>query len=162
MKVIVAVDDSPYSKHLTDSVVQRHWPDDAQFRVLTVIEPIDPELLKRFQPAELQEIVAHRKHHAEQICERTRHAIQEKVPHALVHYEIREGDPRNEVLQSATDWQADRIIVGAKGRQVCPQYLLGSVSRAICANASCSVEIIRDKTAGVKSTEEPKVRATVK
>jgi nucleotide-binding universal stress UspA family protein len=162
MKVIVAVDDSPYSKHLTDAIGHRHWPEDTQFRVLNVIEPINSELLKTLEPCERQEIVSRRKHHAETVCDKARHAIIESVPHASVHYEIREGDPRTQILESATDWQANRIMVGAKGRQVCPHYLLGSVSRAIATHAGCSVEIVREQTAAPKSAPEKSSRAAVK
>lgn len=54
-----------------------------------------------------------------------------------------EGDPKKVILDQAERWQADTIFLGARGLRVMDRILLGSVSAAIAARASCSVEVVR-------------------
>ncbi|MBX9878820.1 MAG: universal stress protein [Candidatus Obscuribacterales bacterium] len=152
MKVIVAIDDSPYSKHVVDTVVRRHWLPDTQFKVLTVIESLyigdEDDVLKE----QLINLRARRHEHMTELCAQIRDRLEEHIPTAKAHFEVREGDPKVEIIEAAIDWSADQILVGAHGRNICPHFLLGSVSRTIAAHAPCSVEIVRAKTgAGTKS-----------
>lgn len=144
MKVILAIDDSPYSQHVLTAVCKRKWPSDCQFKLLTVIEPTNMfvETKDKTMPEEIKE---KRNNHASSFCEAARHKLMEHHPEAQVHYEIREGSPKKEIIDAACEWSSDKILIGAHGRDVCPHWLLGSVSRAVAAHAPCTVEIIRDK-----------------
>ena len=56
---------------------------------------------------------------------------------------VRDGDPKRVLLAEAERWGADCIFVGAKGHTRLDKVLLGSVSAAVAARASCSVEVVR-------------------
>ncbi len=56
---------------------------------------------------------------------------------------VREGDPKMVILDCATEWRADLIVVGSHGRKGVTRFLLGSVSEAVARHAYCSVEIVR-------------------
>lgn len=57
---------------------------------------------------------------------------------------VREGNPKKVLVEEAENWSADCIFVGAtKFNDVLTKYLLGSVSSAVVARASCSVEVVR-------------------
>jgi nucleotide-binding universal stress UspA family protein len=56
---------------------------------------------------------------------------------------VREGDPRTEIVDEATEWRADLIVVGSHGHTGLTRLLLGSVAQAVVAHAPCSVEVVR-------------------
>lgn len=65
-----------------------------------------------------------------------------------VSREIVEGDPKRTLLEEAERWGADSIFVGATGLHRVAQLLLGSVPTALCAQANCSVEVVRASFTG--------------
>lgn len=144
MKIIVAIDDSPYSEYLVSAIGKRSWPVDTQFKVLSVIEPAEAQLVDELALQAKRELVSRRKHHAEKLTGAIRKKIEAHVPDAIVHCEIRNGDPRREIIAAAAEWEADRILIGARGRSVCPQLSLGSVSREVTRHAHCTVEVVRE------------------
>jgi nucleotide-binding universal stress UspA family protein len=48
------------------------------------------------------------------------------------------------ILDSATDWKADLVVVGARGHGSLERFLLGSVSRAVVHGASLPVLVVRN------------------
>jgi nucleotide-binding universal stress UspA family protein len=56
---------------------------------------------------------------------------------------VREGDPKMVILDCATEWRTDLIVVGSHGRKGLTRFVLGSVSEAVARHAHCSVEIVR-------------------
>src|SRR5687768_9775633 len=60
---------------------------------------------------------------------------------------IREGNPKEILVDEAESWGADTIFVGAtKFDDFLTKYLLGSVSSAVVTRAHCSVEVVRVKS----------------
>jgi nucleotide-binding universal stress UspA family protein len=53
------------------------------------------------------------------------------------------GDAKTKILENATKWGADLIVVGSHGWKGLNRFLLGSVSEAVARHAPCSVEIVR-------------------
>jgi nucleotide-binding universal stress UspA family protein len=145
MKVLVALDQSSHSEFLIKTAIRRKWPADTQFKIVSVIEPIDQELEDASWLQLSEAVNRRRKEQAESLCERARHEIEKHVPTASVHYEVKEGDPCCQVINAAIDWQADKILIGSHSKTVCPHNFLGSVSRAVSQHAPCSVEVLRDK-----------------
>lgn len=146
MKVLLAVDDSPYSKQVVDSILKRRWPERTKFKVLTVLEPLGApakECGADFADS-LSQIHERRQAAARHLCEKICRRITSIMPAADAHFEIREGLPHQEIINASVEWPADSILVGAHGRNVCPQELLSSVSRTVVNHAPCSVEIVRE------------------
>lgn len=57
---------------------------------------------------------------------------------------VREGNPKQVLIEEAETWGADCIFVGAaRFDGFVTKYLLGSVSSAVVTRASCSVEVVR-------------------
>jgi nucleotide-binding universal stress UspA family protein len=65
--------------------------------------------------------------------------------------ELREGDPRDEILDAAEETAADMIVIGAHGRSSMGRLLFGSVSTSVLHHASCPVLVVR----GDEVVEEP-------
>ena len=59
---------------------------------------------------------------------------------------VEAGDPKQIIAASAEEWGADCIFLGANdAKNSYENHLLGSVSTAVVARASCTVEIVREK-----------------
>lgn len=146
MKVVIAIDDSPYSQKMLQMIKHRKWPVNTEFKVVNVIEPIQPDAVRYVEEDEggtLQELNRRRKAHSTDICENARHLIQEAVNDSIVHFEVRQGDASQQVLSAAAEWDADRIVMGAHGHSVCPHNIAGSVSQNVAHKAHCAVEVVR-------------------
>lgn len=57
--------------------------------------------------------------------------------------DVRLGDPAHEIVRAASDWKADLIVMGSRGRTGLARLLLGSVARKVVEHAPCSVLIKR-------------------
>jgi nucleotide-binding universal stress UspA family protein len=126
MHVILAIDDSPHSKEALETTIKQRWPENTEFRVLNV---------------------ANGQHkYSVELCKNVRQKLITAMPDAIVHYEVRDGSVADEIINSAVEWNADKIIIGAHSKDICPHNLLGSVSRDVVTHAPCSVEIVRVKT----------------
>ncbi|MCC7529368.1 MAG: universal stress protein [Candidatus Melainabacteria bacterium] len=147
MKVLIAVDDSPYSEAVVDSAVKRNWPKQTQFLILTVLEPIplDTTNQKEMQ-ALIEEGTETRRKTARALVETVSAKLKKQLSTSAgkVEFRVKEGSPQKEIVESAIDFGADRILIGAQGHGTCAHNLLGEVSRVVAATAHCSVEIIRE------------------
>lgn len=68
--------------------------------------------------------------------------------------ELRVGDPAGELLQAATEDDADLIVVGSRGLSALSRLAVGSVARKVLLHTSTSVLVVRELRERVKS-EEP-------
>jgi nucleotide-binding universal stress UspA family protein len=60
-----------------------------------------------------------------------------------VEREVRVGDPAGEIVAAASEWNADLIAMGTRGRTGLQRLLLGSVARNVLQHAPCSVLVAR-------------------
>jgi nucleotide-binding universal stress UspA family protein len=59
---------------------------------------------------------------------------------------VRVGDAAAEILEEASSWQADLVVLGSRGLTGLSRLLLGSVARNALQGAESSVLIVRDTT----------------
>ncbi len=64
-------------------------------------------------------------------------------PKASITTELRTGDARDTIIQTASEVGAELIIMGTHGRRGLSRALLGSVAEAVLRHAHCPVLIIR-------------------
>jgi nucleotide-binding universal stress UspA family protein len=55
------------------------------------------------------------------------------------------GNPKDEILAVAAEWQADMIILGTHGRTGLDHFIAGSVAESITRHTKCPVLIIPNK-----------------
>jgi nucleotide-binding universal stress UspA family protein len=131
-KVLLATDGSETSTAAARALAGRPWPEDSEFRVLSVEEPwaINPSRVKHDEQA--QEAVRS----AEQVLASA--GLKAAMAVAV------SGNAKEVILEEAEKWDADLIVVGSHGRRGFKRLLLGSVSEAVAMNAHCSVVVVRD------------------
>jgi nucleotide-binding universal stress UspA family protein len=145
MKVLVAIDDSPYSDAAIESVGNRPWPDHTEFRILSVLEMGSPEyggweptVIPSMEP--IREQI--RKDREEFMNSRVAR-LKELLPGRQIAGKVIEGYVREAIIRESTDWEADFLIMGSHGRRGLKRFLLGSVAEGVLAHAPCTVEIVK-------------------
>ena len=142
MRILLAVDGSSPSQEAVDELALRPWPTASNMRIISVVRPYIPSATE-FVPGALttQEVRQQHLKHAEDIVLRAAERLEKSGLH--VDTIVREGDPRAEIVDEATDWRADLIVVGSHGHTGLTRLLLGSVAQAVVTHAPCSVEVVR-------------------
>jgi nucleotide-binding universal stress UspA family protein len=54
-----------------------------------------------------------------------------------------EAETRSGILDLASEWHADLIVLGSHGRKGLQRFMLGSVAESVARGAYCSVLIVR-------------------
>jgi nucleotide-binding universal stress UspA family protein len=133
MKLLTAIDSSPYSEQVLDEIARRPWPLDTTVCVLHVIDW--PQL-----PSSGSWIQA-LKHSADLLVESAaKRLCKAGLPTTT---KVMEGHPRIAVSDYAREWRADFVLVGSHGASGLARFLLGSVAQAVLRRSPCSVEIVR-------------------
>ena len=144
MRLLLAIDGSDHSQLAVDAVAQRPWPEGTLARVLGVVEkqgaPSVAEVMLEGHgsPALAHE---HRLHAAGQLVRK----VAESLVNVTADSIVREGDPKDVIVEEAKDWSADLIVIGSCGHGALTRFVLGSVSQAVVNHAPCSVELVRAK-----------------
>src|SRR5687767_10566625 len=146
MKILLAIDGSPHSEAAIVDVARGSWPDGTAIEILSVIHAsalaIDPAIV---MAAVYVEQIEERRRRPTMLVNAARDRIEGDAWGVRVTTKIIEGNPRDVILDEAREWGADLIVVGAGGYGGPGRMVLGSVSRAVVANAPCSVQVVRDK-----------------
>jgi nucleotide-binding universal stress UspA family protein len=115
-------------------------PQNTDVLVLHVLQPLGlvapPEMAMGYAP-ELADL----KQPAHELVERIAQQLRDAGFQAQTAVEV--GDVRESILDSATEWHADLIVLGSHGKRGIQRFLLGSVAEFVARHARCSVTIIR-------------------
>lgn len=140
MKILLGVDDSKFSEAALQAVIAQHRSQEAEVRVLHVVQPIavsePPQMSARYTP-ELEDQMKQ----AQKLVDRAVQTLRGAGFKAQAAVE--KGDIRERIIDSASEWHADLIVVGSHGRGGLRRFLLGSVAEFVARHAPCSVEIVR-------------------
>jgi nucleotide-binding universal stress UspA family protein len=142
MIVLLAIDDSEYSRAAREAVVAQFSPKNAVIHVLHVVEPIAYYLTESLQLIESVEAAhAEAMRRGKQLVESAQKELSKAGFQVFTH--LAEGDPRRVIVDSAGQQKADVIVMGSHGRTGWKRMMLGSVSEAVAQYAPCSVLIVR-------------------
>jgi len=143
VRLVIGVDGSPNAKAAVDAMAARVWPPGSAVYVVAVLDARlstalapTPPLLEEWvgaSPVEMREWVHH-------MVETLGQPLQ--AAGLAVSSDVKEGDPKRVLPEIADQWEADCLVVGARGLSRMQRFLLGSVSVAVAARAHCSVEVI--------------------
>jgi len=140
MKILLALDSSSHSEAALQAVLSQYRQQDTEVRVLHVLQPIAfsaaPQMAANYTP-EMEEEGSEAKDLVERVASQLRDAG------FRAEAGVTKGDTRETIVNTATQWPADVIVVGSHGKAELRRLLLGSVAEFVARHAPCSVLIAR-------------------
>ena len=147
MKILLAIDGSTCSEAAERAVTTQFPPRDTEVRVVHAVEWMrDRAMSIAFAEG------AGAARHVMAIRERAMQEANALVAATTARLgaagfrtttTVRDGAPRDVILDCAAEWHPDLIVIGSHGRTGIDRFVLGSVSESIVRRAGCSVEIVR-------------------
>jgi len=141
-RILIATDGSGFSAAAIKSVAERPWGPGSEVRIVEVVHVGIPATDLWYAAGDVAERLR---------LEDTQHAVA-SVTEATALFgkaglsctsAVLEGSPKWRIVDEASEWKADLIVMGSHGRRGVTRLLLGSVSEAVAMHAHCSVEVIR-------------------
>jgi nucleotide-binding universal stress UspA family protein len=152
MKILLAIDDSNCSAAATKAVIAQFAPQHADVHVLHADEwpkGLTTSMAFAEGSAAANSILSlHelRRHDATSLVAAA--AQQLRAAGFTTTTSVRDGDARQAILDCASQWHADLVVLGSHGKKGFDRLVLGSVSDSVARHAPCSVEIVREPSSG--------------
>lgn len=142
MKILLAIDDSKFSEAAVQMVLAQARPQDTKVRVLHVLEPPSLLLGRELGTDPAFEVAwTVQREQAKALVEEIATILRGSGLDAVST--IEEGNPKSKIIDVASQWNADLIVLGSHGRKGLDRFLMGSVAESVARHANCSVEIVR-------------------
>ena len=147
MKVLLAIDGSRYSADATTAVASSPWPRGTEVRIVTIVHSWIPMMMEPtfVLVAAHEQLLSESRLVAPSIVEHAAAQIGKVHPDMPVWTAVLEGSPKDVIVEEASTWKADLIVMGAHGLGAVKTFFLGSVSQAVALHAPCSVLIVRGR-----------------
>lgn len=138
LQILIGVDGSPGAELAVIEAAKRAWPPDARVHLVAVLDRAMSTALEWTEEGFKDE-----RAWIERLLATSTERL--KACGLSVSEIIREGAPKEVLVEEAERLKADCIFLGARGLRRLERFLLGSVSTAVAARARCSVEIARPR-----------------
>ena len=142
MKILIPIDGTDCSKTALDAVINRIWSNKDQFLVLSIVEPPD------YSGVEAEEEEDYQKEMLVDCNLLTEHGVK-KLKDGLnnenISSRVLKGKTAEQIVQCASDWDADLIVIGTHGHADCRRFLPGSIAEKVLKQSPCSVEVVKLK-----------------
>lgn len=141
MKILIGVDDSPFSTAAIEHVKGAAWPAGSQFIVVSTCEPIWIGPGEMASPGPIAELNRQQEQFHREIAEKSAKTLSDAGLKATGRVE--HGDPRSILVEAARREGADLLVVGSHGRSGMAKLMIGSVASHVIAHAPCSVLVVK-------------------
>lgn len=139
MRILVATDGAPDARRAAGWLADFPLAAPAEIRVVSVAtlppSPIDIPTVREFYRA----VLGFADTAAKEVCSQLSHRWPKAESRAL------DGEPREKIVREAEAWQADLIVLGARGLSGVQGFLLGSVSTGVVQHAHCPVLVVKGR-----------------
>jgi nucleotide-binding universal stress UspA family protein len=146
---LLATDGSECSESAARSIAQRPWPAGSEVRIVSVVELTvawfrapNPAYL---DPKAMEDLRGEAMKRAQEAVMAAELIVTGAGLPASGTVTVPSASAKELILNEASEFGADLIVVGSHGRRGASRFLLGSVSEPIAFHADCSVEIIRER-----------------
>jgi len=140
MNILLAVDDSKHAEDAVQGLLHLFKPQDTRVRILQVLPlPVlsgAPQMSRDYAP-ELQDLAKD----AYSLVEK--HSQQLRAAGFAVDSVVERGDVSDSIIDCASGWHADLIVIGSGSHKGVGRLLFGSVADSIVREAPCSVLVVR-------------------
>lgn len=145
MKVLVAIDGWNEGHAAVDALVRQQLPQGSEVRVISVVEPMGGYAGGGIELGVYDVMEKGRGESARAAVDKAAATLRTKGSSGVITVttEVLSGAPTPVIIADAEAFAADWIFVGSHGYGRIEQFVLGSVSQAVAARASCSVAIVR-------------------
>jgi nucleotide-binding universal stress UspA family protein len=153
IKVLLASDGSPESRHAAEILVQFSWPAESSGRTITVLESATQRQLPEWLVEQMDEQqlaalgMGHFATNDREAASRREDMArgQTALPAIFQRMEplIVVGHAGDEIVREIAADRTDLVVVGARRQGAVRRLLLGSTSEHVLAHAPCSVLVIR-------------------
>jgi nucleotide-binding universal stress UspA family protein len=161
MKVLIGYDGSSGADAALNDLRRAGFPHDVEALVLSVADvwflPAEGEPAVSVIAQRVSAALQHAHWVAEQamveanrLAQNAAERVQAQFPGWTVRAEACADSPAWGIILKAEEWQADLIVLGARGLTPVGRLLLGSVSQTVVTQARCSVRIAREWSAEPK------------
>ncbi len=160
MKVLLAIDDEHFGGAIADFVMHHTWPAGTEFKVMNVVPSILAYTSMAAFPDLVREVRQESRMRGEVLVHKIALQLRDVFHSDTTAEAVVEGQPKEEILSMAKEWQSDLILVGSHGRRGISRFVLGSVSMAVASHAHCSVLVVRLTQVELESGKEKEKQAS--
>jgi nucleotide-binding universal stress UspA family protein len=142
--ILVALDGSKDSDAAVRAVLERHWPVNTHFKLVTVVDDRLESAVAwpgGYARQWVLQLDADAREAAFRMIEK--HASNLYGAGFKVDTHLSRGEPKQALLNAVHDLAADSIFIGAHGLHHEGKPSLGTVASAVAARGHCTVEIVR-------------------
>ena len=140
-KVLLATDGSENANAAAKFLSSFRMQEGSEIVVLHVIQRKSSRIPRSGSAQQALEQIRQLMHeNAEKLIEDTKRNLSTE---AKITTTVKEGDPAEEIIETASEVDADMIVVGSKGLGAIKQFLLGSVSQRVSRYSSKSVMLVK-------------------
>ncbi len=137
-RILIAVDGSPLSAHAADVGIELARSLGSNLALIHVVDPAPYVASESGIPA--TDIIAVAEQNGSRLLAEYRARATLQAPPMEF---VRVGTPAAEIVDAATEWHADLIVIGSHGRGGVSRLLLGSVAEGVMRHAPCPVLVVR-------------------
>jgi len=166
MKILIAYDGSEFADTAIDGLQRAGLPIENVHALVVSVgevwlpEPARDELIDDTFPLQVPRGLKEARERATVVMEeaegfaaRAGKLVEKIFSRWQVSHEARNGSPAFELLNRASEWQPDLIVVGSHGRNALGRIVLGSVSQKVLTEASTSVHVGRPNPGTANSAQ---------
>lgn len=168
MKILIGYDGSKHSDAAIDDLKLAGLPYDSDVLIASIADlliggPELSEVIGQALPARrgasgIKKTQTHAEratNEAKEAASGAKRRLRKLFPEWSVRAEVMIGTPAWVLIDIVNKWNADLVVVGSQGRSALKRFFLGSVSKRVATDASCSVRVAR--AAAKRSARPPRI-----
>ena len=141
MKILVPVDGSQHSEAALASVIHHPWQEELDIKLLNVLKPLD-SFIPFSRPTRHKNATDPALEETRTLLKQIAENLKKKLPGARIEHDVVSGKVKDTIVQQASRYNADLIVLGSHGKKG-SKTLLGGVSQTILEQANRPVLIVK-------------------
>lgn len=141
-RILCAVDFSDHSNEAFLEAVELAEKNSASLFLLHSLE-VQPLLTQWLATDGLSDLTIEIERKAQQSMDSLVNSVASRLGKLKIHTEITSGRAHAEILENASVWQADLIVMGARGAGSLEDAVLGSTVNRVLGDTECSVLVVK-------------------